>query len=1482
MPELTPDEIKDLKEAARTVTPDEAKMLKDEAAKSSGQPLQGSATKTDFLQDVGTGIGNLVQSTGQGIQAVGKDIASPEPIQNKAGAALAGAGAGAIGVPESLVNLGAAAIHAPPVNWTGPYENQPAIAAAKKSAPGMYGAGGLAGNVGASLAMGAGVSKIPALGQAAMAISKIPAVAGALAVLNKVPAPIRSVLVGAPGGAAYNAAGSVAEQYKNEGRVHGHRVVQDAAGGAALGGGLAAVHGALPKKQPAPQPVTGDYVPPNPAMAGQVAAHQQVRGRLPYNGPPALPYNQPKITVLPSSPRGPLALPPPAIRALPYARPNVIQTPQPRPNITPLYPGHMPPRIIEAPSRPPGETAKIPPRTEFRDGKQVNPDELNQPSTTLAKGQIPPAHKSATEAPVEPAPAPQHPPTKESVKPSPIPSAETPTPKEVTQVEAKTEVIPKAARERKQYSFISPETTQALAEKDKGKASEPAPELAKKKEYTVGTDPEKKGNVAIFTPDGKIHSSSKRTLDQAQTTVDKLNAGLLKPTQGSRETYAGGTAIPHEGREELFQNAQKLPEDHPLSGRLSQLADAKHTADLKEARFNAAYDALKDNAKLVPKTGEQPAFKYDSDLEEKYIREHPDSIGVKVQGRYEYEPKAYKFPSGIDTLDQQQAHVEKLYKEAAAEDKKYRAVRSDLVEPLQSGYKRGELPRVISVEHEKQPITVRTVPTSKEFRQALAAPITTHVKRALRDIRDIGGTANKILTGAAEDISNSGHSYAIADVTAPLLQAYGAIRKAAKKEGVDLSAEALRMYLGNHTTSDKIHQFADPRFVAEYQKNLGMLDEAIRGVKTLRTGEEKAAWLRNRYSSPDEIRMGDNDADMLSREHQEALIKQNEGLDNMSDLFEQYLTELNRHGYTEHGIKTLIPGGNNLARALSIDLEHIDPRAFHGERWGEHAAGHLTNNLYRMMVTGNWHISGLHFLEAGTVGLSAHPASFIEGTALLNTDKAVQQYVNSMDASTGILKRVKETTEGSPGNLWRKVQVGAVNKVGNLFGKENLHETIAKNETANKAGNLIEGVSAETQKVHVMRATALVRAAKDMKYEGGATQLAKDFNKALENPEHMDPEKRFELAGRIVYHMNEMIGFTPAGYQDLNFFQRLADRTSPFLKLITPFTSQVTQQSRVLTKFATKAIDAAHDGDWRTAAVSVGSLSAMTGLLTLLGGRAGLPEEVQNAMHKANPELAKRFLTGMDNLAFIGKAFGKEQEHLTPKLVPALHLGESFPSQVIGQAANAIGAKDILSKARGIATMMALYELTDIGGRMGSGQILTFVKAIKEGVESKHLQWLFQPPNTVNSTLKIGSSMFKLAKAAGADVQAPKTKDYLGKAELPTNLVKSIYNAIGPGNDTEAQKYINEARDDMAFGDAIRELDPKHYSALYKAYEKMNYQAMEPPTKEELNSPDAKGAEGKQLKVDNRLHFWETHYTRIVKQLQAKHEHETTKGVENG
>ena len=1025
--------------------------------------------------------------------------------------------------------------------------------------------------------------------------------------------------------------------------------------------------------------------------------------------------------------------------------------------------------------------------------------------------------------------------------------------------------------------------------------------------YTSGPDPNRKGYQAVFAPDGSVHSSSKRTAAQASKVAERLNSGGIKATSGAREVSSTDAGT-KESTVPIFADGQSLPPDHPATARMAAVADAKHTYDEAVAKRNAAYDQFKAEHGLETQYSDKPEFRYDRELEKETMAEHPGQVGIEVQNSKKYSGE-FRFKTG-STPEQKAARIQELNKDVNTAQKNYNLARGHAHSALVEATANGEIESgSVNIPHEKGDVNIRFVPNGEaasELRQKLAAPMIQEVARAFRDIKEFIGKANALADEVAQAVVRN-DGVTLADPTLGVLSTVGRLAKLAKEKGLSLKtidARNIQQVLLNQSTSDKYYLHGTPEFGADFEKARGALDLAYQGAEHLKTEEQHQAWMEARYDTPEEIRNGrahipeksvpnifknyssntherirktneraaeknaqnleHNDRlSTLSDAQKEALIKSNAALDTMADLFEQQIEKLEKAGVSDEGLKGIV-GQGNLLRTLKNDLKQLDPRRYYGSSDWQRAASNVTGGLYRMYVTGNWPIHQLHFLEAGTAGLSYDPIAFKDAVLQINTDADVKAYVNSFDASSGLMKQIKDENPtygprsvinkigSAVGNdkLGNQIRDNTYGKVGKIIGdKVNaLGDKVGIDDLAHKTGEVVEGSAAETQKVHVMRAMALNMAAKSMEYEGGGKALARDINAALKDDKAMDPEKRLEAAGRIVYHMNEMIGYSPLGYTDSNFFNRLsrADNViAPLVKLVTPFTSTRTVQSRLMTKYAADIINKVGAKDYKGAAAAIGSLAAFHSIIALIGGRSAVPKEYQDALHAASPDLAKEVLGFMDDINILGKAAHKEVEHLTPSFFIAGHLGDSFPTQLANAISDAANEKkNAWGRMRGVATQMAAFGISTVGDRMGTSTILKFGKALEEGLKGERTQYAFKDKNTVDSITSTGITAMKLAKTLGANVKPGEDKSYLGKAKLSTNTLYQLYQTATAGVEIEGAELINRARDDYAFGEAIRRSNPEKYQHLQHAFD--NYVKHVP-----LQHEEAPG-------------FWQRHFDEIM------------------
>jgi|GEM_PF-2468698 len=919
-------------------------------------------------------------------------------------------------------------------------------------------------------------------------------------------------------------------------------------------------------------------------------------------------------------------------------------------------------------------------------------------------------------------------------------------------------------------------------------APEPTPEPIK--EYTFRKASNGKG-YEILDPDGKVHSRPREKADDVQTRVDKLNSGELSPTRGAKDSYKTSE---RQGEEQLKIAADARELENATTEQvlaLDALAGAKHAHDEARARYNATYDAwLKSQPPEMVKTKPKTVFKYDRAAEVQVMNEMPELVGYEVQSSRkitgEYTQSKAKGPKD---LGNQVVADHKAFKASKAAYDDARKAALDAI---------GDHSEPLLIKHPKGDITFRKIPRAntdamKRLHKITEPGTQTEIKRNIEPVEDWLGDLGKMVKDAYKPNG-------ISQVTLPgINQVMSAAKRVKAKYGMQTDARVTNKLLMNELNSDIYARTADPEFNHERQLLNGRMDLNFQGVEKLHTQEQKDAWQKNRYSKAADILAGKNDADQLTPAQRHALVGQNDILNDMADLHEQYHEHLKAQGFDGEGLKAMVPGQNELAATLKTDLADLD-RSQYGPKGTQgmldEAGKKVTSGIYDMYVTGNWPIHQLHAIEAASVGSAYHPAAFSKAVTGLASNGDVRKFVSSFDSSSGNMKAIREDSDTVLGKHWRAMQALAVG------GKANA-QALANNKAVQLAGDVLEGSIAEKAKLHLIRAQSAHIAAEEMNYPGGGNKLMADMN----NPASMKPETRLEAASKIVYHMNQMIGYSPSGLKDLNVFGRLG-KANPLVRWFTPFTTTRIQQSRVLTKFFTNAVHAGLQGDYQKAAAGVGQGLLMLGTIAMIGGRAAVPRELQDALHYADPEMAKEFLERMDGANYIGHLLNTEVEHVTPSLMVPAFLGDSFPVQLLKSMDDAAFAKD-MPQWRGAATLLASLGIASIGDKLGFSSILKLVKAYNEGTAGEYKQYAGGLNNTLTTAAKTFTPLGKMTEHMGMP-----TKGILGAKIIKTNLPERLGHVVKTGVNLTAAEFVNKTRDDDAFGDAINRFNPKLYKKL--------------------------------------------------------------------
>lgn len=951
----------------------------------------------------------------------------------------------------------------------------------------------------------------------------------------------------------------------------------------------------------------------------------------------------------------------------------------------------------------------------------------------------------------------------------------------------------------------------------------------------------------ITDPEGKVHSRPRESEGKVIERVRKLNAGEIKPTAGARDSYKASERVGAE--QQKIVDAAKLPEEG--HEQFKALGEAKHALDEVTAKHNAIYDAWvashPEQAKLAESLkASKLAFKYDNAAEQKVMQENPDQTSLQVQNtrRIDSEFKPAKTKGTTDLANQVKAARAEMTKAEGV----YHSARK-----AAAPFVKDETP--VLIPHEKGAVTIRKIPTGEaalKLKEMLQPEAESYRERKIGPVND---WLKNVSSMAAEAYKPNG----ISQATFPgINQVMSAAKAVHTKYGAHLSPELVHKFLGNELNSDKYNRLADPAFSHHRNNLLGELDSALQGTEKLKTQEEKQAWQDNRYTPDADIQAGAGNASLLNPAQRKGLIAQNRVMNDLADLHEQYYEHLKAQGYDGKGPKSLVPGMNELAGTLRTDLEQLDRGRYGNKSAVDKLGRQITSGIYDMYISGNWGVHQLHAIEAASVGAAYHPIAFAKAVKGLASSKAVRDYVDQFEASSGNMKSIREDSDTVLGKYWRGLQK-------TLVGGQKNATALAHNKTVQGVAEVLEGSVAERAKLALMRATSAHIAAEEMKYPGGGDALMKHMT----DPQTMNPQDRLEAAAKIVYHMNQMVGYSPSGYRDLNVFGRLST-ANPIVRWFTPFTTTRIQQSRVLTKFFTNAARAGTSGDFVKMSANVGQGLTMLGTIALIGGRSAVPREIQDGLRTVDPEMAKEVMESLDRFNYIGRALDTEVEHVKPQLMVPMFLGDSFPVQLLKAMDDSVFAKPgSAAQWRGAATLLASLGIASIADRIGSGSILKLHKAFAEGGAEKYTQYASMEGSTALSLAKAGAQLTKTAAHLGLPVKPAEVSDLLGSKQLKTNLPQHLGHSLKTGLNITAAEFVNKVRDDNAFGDSLARMAPELHKKLAEQNRKLSIGAFKAPSDEE-----------RAIREGHLEGFWEKAYKRYMEQRKQEHEQVATGRVE--
>lgn len=604
----------------------------------------------------------------------------------------------------------------------------------------------------------------------------------------------------------------------------------------------------------------------------------------------------------------------------------------------------------------------------------------------------------------------------------------------------------------------------------------------------------------------------------------------------------------------------------------------------------------------------------------------------------------------------------------------------------------------------------------------------------------------------------------------------------------------------NELTSDIYRNYAKPEFIAQYEHLMGKLQAATYGVELPRTHATQKMWAEARYMEPADIaNLGG-----LSVKQQEALIRQNEVLDELKDLVDDYIDELG--GKTQAAADKYFTQNGRLARALYYDkVTNLDRRSDFSIKWVKAASNHITRGALNAVATAN---TTLHF------GHLHEGAQMILGHAPINGIKSVgkvMQFWNKSDTAkrfakgfggTGAIKQLRDDTGNIISDTYNKVQTKIVHAV--PFGKQ-----ISESKPAQVASDAISGNMIENAKMELAYTAAGMKVAKEMGYKD-TEKFMEDFMRQMSTG---TPDARtIEAATRIYQHVNKWIGASPHGYRDMTVVDRLATMTHGVARVFVPFTRTKIIMKRAIENQAKAGLQAIGRGDFKGGLSHMGSIGTMFGFTALTTGAVAIPKEIHDLLAEHDPNTLHALTEQLDKLAIVGNALQFRTPHFRYGYNLPNTIGEGFPAQMLKDVQTVQDPKKTQMQRVRAGIMIAAYGgIDNIMGTISIDVARKIYQRITEagpkGTEGGHVTWVARE---INNSEKIGAAL------SGKDMRSP----ILDRVVIPNTREDALLHAtVLPGEPLSAYKIIENGRHEDNLAQQIKNnYGDKVYNLLASAY----------------------------------------------------------------
>lgn len=581
---------------------------------------------------------------------------------------------------------------------------------------------------------------------------------------------------------------------------------------------------------------------------------------------------------------------------------------------------------------------------------------------------------------------------------------------------------------------------------------------------------------------------------------------------------------------------------------------------------------------------------------------------------------------------------------------------------------------------------------------------------------------------------------------------------------------------------DKMRHYDQSGLYMDFMKFQSEAEQLLRGVEIPKTAELKTAFAKAAKMKPDDVwKMGElSDAQkrfavklkMLTEDFQETVKERHQELEGIgeSDPYRRFLKD-----YYEHISGKDINSGESLAK--------------------EGTVGDTVKDLwYDSIVTGNWHIHSIHAFDAFIHGFGYLGRDFVAGARDLLLDPSVQKFVMSHQGA-GLMKSARFGDEVSLKDRLDAFVEKGIKKV-------------PGGDKALAVGRALEGSWVEGQKINLLRAGALSRAAKQMNYKGGAAQLARD----IMDDNKIDQVKADEAYMRITSDLFDMIGYQAMGVKNRNVWQRgkvdlpggkeFGPGASAFTKMLQPFMGMRTVQSRLLWKMWGDVVKSESREQF------IDNLKPVVRLHTALavnGGTAALPRAAQLAIFYAlGAPALNQINKALEKVNFMPWTVG----HLTPDMMPVLFGTWDNLGKIITDSHEKLHdfSQGSLQKKTGIISEAALSP--SVAGLPSGRNIGQAAKNFGAAFDKKHTRTFGIYEDTVPTRKKLAGTVkdthYDAIKAA-FDTLMPTHSRHELHHEIQQGLNKSRFlDWVEAKYDKETRKAVNRK---MLKGKNLEEVD---------------------------------------------------------------------------